>query len=54
MHQFLVAGVYEEKIRMSTGFGRNINFIGIDETNFKDYRLIFQGKNHLAKYDPMR
>ena len=21
------AGVYEEKIRMSTGFGRNINFI---------------------------
>ena len=44
MVQFLVAGVYEEKIRMSTGFRRNINFIRIDETNFKDYRLILQQK----------
>jgi hypothetical protein len=48
------AGVYEENIRMSTGFGWNINFIGVDVANFKDYQLIYQGKNHLAKYRPMR
>jgi hypothetical protein len=46
--KLIIAGVYEEKFRMSTGFGRNINFLGADETNLKDYRLICQG-NSISK-----
>ncbi len=51
---FLLREYMKRRFVCQLDLGGILILSGLDEINFKDYRLIFQGKNHLAKYDPMR